>query len=168
MESLSGGDLTHREEIITILECGAARWNEFRRQHPDGFVLNGASLQGVQLARADLHSVILMDSDLQRANLAAAILESAVLRKTNLRDSDLRKANMNRADLFRANLAGADLREASLVSCFLKRADLSGADLSTARGLTDAQIADALGDEQTRLPDGLNRPAAWATEVRPD
>ena len=160
--------MTHPREIITILTCGTARWNEFRQQHPDGFVLNGASLQGVQLAQADLHSVILMDSDLQHANLAAASLERAVLRKTNLRDSDLRHANMNRADLFRANLAGADLRDASLDACFLKCANLRGADLSTARGLTDAQIAGAFGNDETRLPDGLARPAGWVSEVLPD
>jgi uncharacterized protein YjbI with pentapeptide repeats len=157
--------LVHQEEIIAMLECGTERWNEFRRQHSDGFVLNGASLPDAQLARADLHSVILIESDLPRANLACASLEQAVLRKTNLRGSDLRQANMDRADLFRANLSGADLRDASLVSSFLKCTDLRGTDLSTARGLTEAQIRDALGDDRTKLPSGMVRPATWGSEI---
>lgn len=157
--------MAHQREIIAILECGTERWNEFRRQHPDGFVVNGASLPDAQLACADLHSVILMESDLPRANLACASLEQAVLRKTNLRGSDLREAKMDRADLFRTDLSGADLREASLVSSFLKCTDLRGTDLSTARGLTDAQLRDAFGDERTRLPSGVVRPATWAPEI---
>lgn len=156
--------MAHQQEIIAILECGTERWNEFRRQHPDGFVLNGAFLPDAHLSRADLHSIILTESDLPRADLACASLERAVLRKTNLCGSDLRQANMDHADLFSANLSGADLRDASLESCFLKCADLRGTDLSTARGLTGAQVRDAFGDDRTRLPSGVERPAAWASE----
>lgn len=159
--------MEHRQEIAAILACGTAKWNEFRRQHPNGFVLSSLSMPDAQLAEADLHSVILMDADLRRADLSSASLEKAVLRKTNLRGSNLRQANMDRADLFRANLSGADLRDASLTSCFLKRADLRGTDLSTARGLTDAQICEAVGDDRTRLPIGVARPASWQNAMAP-
>jgi uncharacterized protein YjbI with pentapeptide repeats len=153
--------LVHQQELIAILECGVERWNTFRREHPECVVMNGASLPDAQLAHADLHRAIIMESDLRRANLAFASLERAILRNSDFRDSDLRRANINGADLCRANLAGADLRDASLISSFLKRTDLRGADLSTARGLTDAQISDALGDDRTRLPRDVTRPASW-------
>jgi uncharacterized protein YjbI with pentapeptide repeats len=150
------------QELIAILECGVEGWNSFRRGHPERVVLlYGASLQGAQLAHADLHRTILMESDLRRANLTSANLERAVLRKTDFQGANLRSANIDGADLFRADLSDADLRDASCVSCFLKRTDLRGADLSTARGLTAAQVSDAFGDERTRLPVDVARPAGW-------
>lgn len=147
---------------MALLACGADRWNSFRREHPEFLVITGASLPDAQLAHADLQRTILMESDLRRANLTCASLQFAVLRKSDFSDSDMRQAKMDGADLFCANLAGADLREASLVLCFLKRADLRGADLSTARGLTDIQIGETLGDRWTRLPGGITRPETWA------
>lgn len=153
--------MAHQRDIIAILECGGDRWNAFRRDRSDGVVIYGAVLSDAQLAHADLHSAIVIESDFQRSNLAGAILEKAVLRKTDFRGSDLRGATFNRADLFAANLSGADLRDASLSCAFLKRADLRGADLSTAMGLTEAQIGQAIGDDRTRLPNGLTRPCHW-------
>ncbi len=151
------------KDLISTLECGVEDWNALRHRNPDSVMLNGACLADAQLASADLHSVFLMESDLQRANLSCANLERAILRNANLRGSDLRHANIAGADLCRANLSGADLRDASLTSTFLKRTDVRGADLSTALGLTDAQISDALGDARTTLPGSLTRPASWAT-----
>jgi uncharacterized protein YjbI with pentapeptide repeats len=153
--------LAYQRHMIAILACGAEEWNAFRREHSGSVVLHGATLADAQLSRADLRCAILMESDLRRANLACAILERAVLRKSDFRDSNLRQANISGADLWGANLAGADLRDASLASCFLKRADLRGTDLSTARGLTEDQIKDAVGDAKTKLPAGLARPANW-------
>ena len=150
-----------RQEMISILECGVESWSTFRSEHPECVVLNDVSMPDAQLAHADLHRAILMESDLRRANLVSANLERAVLRKTDFRGSDLRSARIDGADLCRADLSDADLRDASLVSCFLMRADLRGADLSTARGLTNAQISDAFGDDRTRLPGDLSRPASW-------
>jgi uncharacterized protein YjbI with pentapeptide repeats len=150
-----------RDRRFAMLKCGVEQWNSFRRGCPQFVVLNSASLADAQLANADLHCVILMEGDLQGANLSCAIFERAVLRKSNFRGSDLRCAILDGADLCRADLSGADLRGASLASAFLKRTDLTGADLSTARGLTAAQLNDALGDERTRLPDDIPRPPAW-------
>ena len=39
--------------------------------------------------------------------------------------------------------------------------DLRGLDLSTAEGLTTAQLAEACGDAETRLPAGVARPDSW-------
>jgi uncharacterized protein YjbI with pentapeptide repeats len=147
--------------LSALLKRGVERWNAFRREYPDYLVLNCASLADAQLSNIDMHCVLLMESDLRRANLTCAILKRAILRKSNFRGSDLQRAILDGADLCRADLSGADLRGASLVSTFLKRTDLTGADLSTARGLTSAQINEAYGDDRTRLPQDVVRPASW-------
>jgi uncharacterized protein YjbI with pentapeptide repeats len=154
-------DLVCGENLIQLLESGADTWNAFRGKHPGGVMLNGLRLACAQLAYADLHAAFLLRSDLQCANLVCASLEEAILRETNLHGSDLRHAKIDGADLFSADLSGADLRDASLAATFLKRANLCGADLSTAHGLTLSQIAEALGDRHTRLPEDLPRPASW-------
>ena len=152
------------DDLVHLLKSGADNWNAFRGLNPAVVMLNGAHLANAQLAHADLHRAFLMETDLQHANLKWASLERAILRKTNLRGSDLRHAKFDGADLFSADLSGADLRDASLASTFLKGADLCGADLSTAHGLTAGQIVGALGNDETRLPQDLPRPAAWCTK----
>ena len=52
---------------------------------------------------------------------------------------------MDKAIFLNANLAGTDMESAVI----------TGADLSLARGLTQAQLDAACGDEMTRLPPGL-------------
>lgn len=150
------------KDLVHLLESGADTWNAFRSRNPGFVMLNRTCLADAQLAHADLHRAFLLESDLQRANLEWAILERAILRKTNLRGSDLRYAKIDGADLFSADLSGADLRNASLAFTFLKRADLRGADLSTAQGLTPGQLVEAIGDQETRLPADLPRPASWS------
>lgn len=147
---------------FAILECGVDRWNDYRHQHPETLVLNFVVMPGAQLPKVDFHQTILMESDLSRANLVGAILRGSILRKTDLRQADLREAVLSGADLCRANLAGADLREANLTAAFLRRTNLRGADLSTSVGLTENQISQAIGDDATRLPCGLGRPASWS------
>lgn len=144
-----------------LLKCGVEAWNAFRREHPDYIVLNFSRFAGAQLAHIDMHRVLLMESDFRHANLTCAILERAVLRKSDFHGSNLKRAILDGADLCRADFSGADLRGASLASAFLKRTDLTGADLSTALGLTTAQLAEAYGDDQTRLPEDVERPSGW-------
>ena len=151
------------EVFVQILREGVVHWNSFRREHQSFIIMNCARLAEAQLPNIDLNHVLLMESDLQRANLSCANFECSVLRKSDLHGSDLRSANLDGADLCRANLSCADLRGASMASTFLVRTDLTGADLSTAQGLTMTQIVDALGDDQTKLPLGLVRPAGWYT-----
>jgi uncharacterized protein YjbI with pentapeptide repeats len=151
------------EMFVQMLREGVVHWNSFRREHQSFIIMNCARLAEAQLPDIDLHQVLLMESDLQRANLSCANFERSVLRKSDLRGSDLRSANLDGADLCRANLSCADLRGASMTSTFLARTDLTGADLSTARGLTMAQIIDAIGDDRTKLPLGLVRPTGWCT-----
>ena len=92
--------------------------------------LRGTNLQGADLRRADL-----WQAELQRANL-----QGANLQKANLEGANLQGANLEKANLRDARLQGANLR---------------GVDLANVRNLTKEQIASAMMDEKTRLPDYL-------------
>jgi Pentapeptide repeats (8 copies) len=80
---------------------------------------------------------------------------------SDLHQADLRGASFRGAYLIGANLAGADLRLADFTGADLRDADLRGADLRDALFLTQAQLVAATGDDATRLPAGLKRPAHW-------
>src|SRR5215203_1598024 len=67
--------------------------------------------------------------------------EEADLREANLRDAELTHCNFSRADLRYADLRGADLRKASLMR---------------------EQLAEAIGDQDTRLSAPHLRPGAWS------
>jgi uncharacterized protein YjbI with pentapeptide repeats len=79
----------------------------------------------------------------------------------DLRRADLRGANLRGAYLIGANLRGADLRMADLIGTDLRGADLSGADLTGSIFCTQPQLDAAKGDQSTRLPSSLTRPAHW-------
>ena len=70
---------------------------------------------------------------------------------------DLNNANLSDLDLHHAYLSHVGLSGANL-SC----ADLSGVDLRTVTYPTQGQIYEAVGDERTRLPNDLRRPANWS------
>ncbi len=80
------------------------------------------------------------------------------LRQWILRDADLRGALLIRADL-----RGQDLGRADLLGADLRDADLSGCDLREVLFLGQPQLNAVVGDELTSIPDGLSRPAHWAT-----
>ena len=113
----------------------------------------GLSLQGANLREANLER-----GHLKRANLAEAELERAKLEEANLVDANLAKANLQEANLVNANLSKANLSGANL-----KEADLTGAFLQemTEESLTQTQINEAVGNDTTKLPDHLQRPAHW-------
>jgi hypothetical protein len=80
-----------------------------------------------------------------------------------LRGAGLRAADLRGALLIGADLRGADLRDADLIGADLRGADLRGADLTGALYVTTSQVRSARGDGTTRLPDGVERPAHWAS-----
>jgi uncharacterized protein YjbI with pentapeptide repeats len=112
--------------------------------------LFSASLKGGKLVTTILHDAFLGDADLQGANLYAANLRMARLPDANLKRANLGRAKLQGALLIRAKLQGADLGKANL-----ERADLAGADLTDAKGLTQKQLDEAFGDDNTKLPEGL-------------
>jgi Pentapeptide repeats (8 copies) len=84
---------------------------------------------------------------------------------------DLTWTQLSKAELINAKLAYADLRDADLRSADLRGADLkgvlsdgselAGANLQRSKGLTQSQLDKANGDEETEIPDGLQRPKHW-------
>jgi uncharacterized protein YjbI with pentapeptide repeats len=77
-------------------------------------------------------------------------LHGAFLRGADLSFTKLRRAKLAGADLSRATLRGSDLAGADLRGTILR-----GADLTDVTNLTPEQLAHALIDETTRLPDYL-------------
>ncbi len=79
-----------------------------------------------------------------------------------LRGADLNSANLRGAYLIAADLRGADLRKADLIGADLRDARLEGADLTGALFLTQSQVNAARGDDATKLPAALAKPAHWS------
>jgi len=91
------------------------------------------------------------DSDRKRRRLPPLDLHGAFLRRVDLSKTDLKHGNFAGTDFTGANLSGANLKDANLEGTILKGADLRGA-----KNLTREQLAKAIIDETTRLPDDLD------------
>ncbi len=118
----------------------------------------------------DLHETNLWGAFLWEADLSGAILWGANLSHTSLREADLSGAILSEADLSEADLSGAILWGAILSGADLSGAILSGAgllraDLSGAKNLTQAQLKETTGDENTQLPADLKPPAHWTVKT---
>ena len=74
-----------------------------------------------------------------------------------IRRTDLSGALLCGADLTRADLTGAVARGADFKDAILKGTILRGTDLTDARNLTVTQLAEAIIDERTMLPDYIDR-----------
>ncbi len=128
--------------------------------------LSGANMSGADLFYADLPFANLSHANLSNAKMHGANLRSANMTiETNLTDADLSGARLSDAKIDTANLSGADLSGANLIDASMKEANLSGANLSGANlsgvdlsgaNLSQARnLADACGDERTKLPTGF-------------
>ena len=74
-----------------------------------------------------------------------------------VRRADLSYANLERANLAHADATNAIFRGAKFKDTNLKGTILKGADLRDAKGLTAEQLAEAIIDETTLLPDYIAR-----------
>jgi uncharacterized protein YjbI with pentapeptide repeats len=134
--------------------------------------LSKANLSAANMTEAYLREASLRDVDLTDANLRGAYLLAADLTEANLSGANLSKANFSAAHLSAAHLLAADLTDVNLRGAYLLAADLAdanlsganllAADLRRAKNLTQEQINLAYGDEHTKLPDDLQRPAHWS------
>lgn len=79
-------------------------------------------------------------------------IRGAFVRRVDLTDAILRGANLSDADATGALFRGADFAEARLARTILRGADLTGAI-----NLTAGQLAEAIIDDDTRLPAGIDR-----------
>lgn len=142
--------------------------------------LEGASLMMADFSGADLSSAILEGANLDRATLRHTNLSFSVLWRAQLIGANLLSATCIRADFRGADMESVDLTSADLRGAILQRADLENAvvgmtdartfgahgkvwfcDLSTAKYLTQDMVDAMIGDEDTRLPDGIIRPPHW-------
>jgi uncharacterized protein YjbI with pentapeptide repeats len=137
---------------LDTLKQGVKAWNEWRMQNH--------SIK-VDLSEAELSGANLTISDFYWAKLSGANLTKANLRDAELLAANFSGANCTDTDLTGAALASADLTEVNFSRAILSWVDLSWADLSGAMNLTQKQIEQARGNEQTKLPDHLAHPASW-------
>ena len=119
-----------------------------------------AFLVGANLSRANLQGIYLFQANLRRADLTWADLKESFayetdLRGANLQNADLRGVDFSGANLSGANLKGARLDHANLENSNLNNSNLSGTSLTTVKGLTAKQLAAAVTDNATQLPENL-------------
>lgn len=119
--------------------------------------------------RREVSALLLRASELVRAGTGRdqADRSGADLIGKDLSGADLRGASLRGALLIGADLTGADLGLADLTGADFRGADLSGADLSGSIFLTQSQLDAAKGDQHTRLPASLARPAHWPRSAAP-
>ena len=148
-----------------VLRAGVRAWNVWRREHP-GVVplLNDLTVPVTerQFGRAQGGPI-----NLSRVQLCRARLNQATLIEANLMGAVLSEADLSDARLERADLRGAKLAYANVNGARLDGANLCAADLRLARGLTQAQIEQCVGDHRTSLPADLTTPRAWFLQAPP-
>ena len=120
-----------------------------------GADLTEARLENASLSLARLEGANLSRARLKGANFSLARLEGADLGGAHLEGANFSLARLESADLGGAHLEGANFSLARLEGADLSGAHLEGTDLRWARGLIQAQLDRACGDQQTLLPAGL-------------
>ncbi len=130
-------------------------WSSFQKAD-----LTGANLSHTNLSASNLRNTNLSGADLQKANLKNASLQGANLTQVNLKEADLsgsnlQGTNLSGAVLQKAKLSSANLTGANLSGVDLRSVDLRGADLREVKNITMKQLAQAIVDRRTRLPEGI-------------
>jgi hypothetical protein len=134
-------------------------------------VIMRRSEQSRKRERANNWRLDLSGAVLKQAGLIGAHLEGANLSEAHLEGAYLLNAHLEGADLSGAHLKGAFLVDAHLKEAFLIGVHLEGADLSEVWGLDESdldvlglaqrQLPHTHGDAETKLPEGMTRPAHW-------
>jgi hypothetical protein len=142
-------------DIQAILHIIGRRPRAWPTQESKRIDLEGTNLRFAAFFGANVTGVWFWNADLRRAQFQQANLRGAYFENADLREAFFMRArNFARSNFTNANLEGASF----------EGADLKGADLEGAIGLTQDQIDQALGDEDTRLPAGLQVPDSWRSE----
>jgi uncharacterized protein YjbI with pentapeptide repeats len=115
-----------------------------------------ADLRGLNLENTQFRNVRLIEADLMGGNFSYSDFSGADLRGANLQDANLSNAIFCGANLEEVDLMWANSKNADFSGANLKGSYLNGADLRGAKGLLLEQVAVALMDEETLLPDYLN------------
>jgi hypothetical protein len=129
---------------------------------PPGTFGNG-EIQRLNLNSTNLQGANLLGAQLQGANLRGAQLQGAQLGGAQLLSAQLESAQLQDAYLIGAQLQNAYLIGAQFQNAYLIGAQLQGANLTEVVSLTQDQLNTAYIDENTKLPEGLTRPASYPT-----
>lgn len=170
--NLSGTDFTGTD--LSAANVGSANFEKatLTRASLAGATATKANFNRIEAYRSNFAKLSAAgatfgSSELQRANFAGADLSSANLAKAELGRTNFQKANLSGVNFSLANLSRADLTGATTEGAlnfdkaFMFRTRIEGLDLSSAKGLQQAQLDLACGDDSTKLPDGLAVPANW-------
>lgn len=98
----------------------------------------------------DLSGRILAGAKMSNSVFNGADFTRAVLTRADATDTEFVEANFTDADLTYVNFANAVVTDA-----IFTRANIAGTNLGEARGLTQAQLNQACGDNETLTPRGL-------------
>lgn len=163
--------MRHLHELLWYVDA-ALRWPKAEQVHAElrtarADVEHAAAGGADQLAEVDVNILREMTAPLLRRasscvrgnrapDHSGSDFTGADLRSTNLRDADLRNARLLGADL-----RDTDLGRADLLGADLRNADIRGADLSETLYLTQSQVGATRGDQRTKIPAALRRPAHW-------
>lgn len=102
------------------------------------------------LAGADLTNTCVKNGNLEGADFDRARAVLMCMSYADFKGATFRNADLSAANLAHANLDGADLTGADLTVTSLK-----GTDLTRVKGLTQAQLDQACGDAETKVPPGM-------------
>ncbi len=133
--------------------------------------LTGANLEKALASRADFSGATLINTRLVKAEFLRVKFVGADLTGANLANGDFYRNDFSGAKLVGADMTGAimprsvfldaDMTGAVMTDAFIFRSRLEGVDLSQAVGLTQSQLEQACGDNETKLPEGLTIPSNW-------
>ena len=168
-----------RADIDTAMTIIARRSEENRRREKNNVwvidlslaVLRGQSLVMAHLERARLQmshceGCYMLMTHFEEAILLGAHFEGAYLMHSHFDGAHLHGCNFEGADLSDAHFRGAGTDRARFQGANLLNANLHGTDFREAVGLSSDQVAQALGDDLTQLPDGVSRPSHWTSSAR--
>ena len=79
----------------------------------------------------------------------------------DLRKKDLRGTDLRGACLIAADLRGNDLKGTDVIGADFRDTDIRGTDLTDCLFLTQAQLNAAKGNNETKIPNSLERPKHW-------
>ena len=117
----------------------------------DKSIFNGTQMTKSEFSRASFRDAEILDvdwskSELGRANFTNALLSNVSFVFTNLS---------------RVIFSGSKLSDIDFHGAYTYQTHLEDTDLSRVKRLTQAQVDIACGNDNTRLPDGLNKPQHW-------
>jgi uncharacterized protein YjbI with pentapeptide repeats len=95
------------------------------------------------------------------ANLSGADMTEGDFIRNNFANANLSGAVLVGATLPRSTFHGANLAGVSFQRAYLYWTRFEGTDLSQVKDLTQEQLDITCGDQNTKLPAGLNPPQRW-------